>query len=360
VLQLKVDKPGQEPAPLPGIVAPASSARLTVSVQWLGGQVAPHPSWARAVTLYLSDRTTHERVLTVKGTTSDMGIATFEGLPVGTYNVHIKGPHSLQSAVAGVELTANVTTTIDMKAQVEGDVDGDNCVTVDDVVRVQTMLGAHAGIPGFDAGADLNGDGMVTMQDLSLLRSGFDMCGDLPAAAAETFQVMSAPGVPTLSQHLVPWTNPGALNRNLSLTLTASSRVARAGEIVELRVVAQSGNQPVDGASFVLRYDPTRLRPVDSSGLNAEAAEPGVLLPAVMGSWIDRIGGAVGFSSGILQGTPPQGEFTIATLRFQVLPGSGASTRLVFEPLASGHIQLTNGGVNLLAKADDLELALLP
>ena len=60
----------------------------------------------------------------------------------------MKGTHSLQSARASVVLAANTTPAVDMKTQIEGDVDGDNCVTVNDFSVVQSMLGADKNTPG--------------------------------------------------------------------------------------------------------------------------------------------------------------------------------------------------------------------
>jgi hypothetical protein len=350
--------PLPESNPLPGIIPPDSAATLKVTVRWLGGKAAPDSSWARPIALHLSNVETSERLLTVEGKTNEDGVALFEVLPPGRYNVHVKGPHSLQSAVGNIELVGGTVISLDMKAQIEGDVDGDNCVTVDDFARVQAMLGAHIGIEGFDAAADLDGDGIVTMQDISLLRSGFDMCGDVPVGGG--VQAMSEPGSRSLGDYLAPWTNPDALRRNLQMRLVATTRSVRVGETLDVRVTALTGNQPVDGASFVLRYDPRLLRPVDLAGNDALGAEPGLALPAVMGNWIDAEGGAIGYSAGILQGTPPQGEITIATLRFRVLGGSGAQAHLALDSAPSGLTQITNGGINLLADVRGLATDLVP
>ena len=356
-LQLDIRDPSQAkeaPTPIPGILPPGTGARLEAKVQWLGGR-----GQARGMTLYLSDPQTSARLLAVVGRTDERGVANFSGLPPGRYNVHVKGPHSLQSAIGNVELIEGGVVRLDMGAQVEGDVDGDNCVTVDDFMRVQVMLGAHAGIPGFDPASDLDADGMVTMRDVSLLRSGFDMCGDLPADGG-AFAIMSIAGEVALTQHLTPWTNPGDLNRNLTMRLVAPRGTSRVGETIEVRAIAQAGSQVVDGASFVLRYDPKLLVPVDAWGGEAEAVEPGLALPAVMGNWIDRKGGAVGYSAGVLQGSPPQGEFVVATLRFRVLAGGDGPTRVTFAPTQSGHVQITNGGINLLGSVVDLTVNLVP
>jgi hypothetical protein len=336
-------QPASQPAPAP------SGASLRTKVSWLSG---PRE---RAVVLHLSDVTSHERLLSVTGRTDREGVATFVGLPEGRYNVHIKGEGSLQSARANIELGAGSVVALDMGPQLEGDLDGDNCVTVDDFVRVQAMLGAHKDIPGFDPAADLNGDGWVTVEDVSLLRSGFDTCGDV--SVDNEFSAMSL-GMP-LRQFLAPWANPAALRRDLAMELVASNARPRSGSVVEVQVVARTGQQQIDGAQFVLRYDPKRLQPIDWEGGAAVGVDPGLTLPAVMGNWIDAAGGALGYSAGVLHGATPGGSFTVASMRFRVLSGSGP-TSISFNTGAPKQVLLTNGGQNLLGRTTDLTLSVVP
>jgi hypothetical protein len=295
-------------------------------------------------------------VYTAQGTTDHNGVIIYSNLPVGTFDVHVKGTHSLQSARAGVSLTANRTADVDMKAMVEGDVDGDNCVTVSDFAIVQGMIGAHKDIPGFNALADLNGDGEVTPADVSLLRSGFDMCGDI-SADNQVF-ALSTENAPSLGQTLAPWLNPGALRRDLALSLVPSTNSPRNGEVFTVLVIAEASTQPIDGASFILNYDPSRLLAVDAQGTPAAFVEPGADLPSVYTNWVDAKGGAVGYAAGMLQGAAPQGRLVLATLRFKALvPGA---TELRFGAMPSGHMQLTNGGINLLTVASSAILTVNP
>jgi hypothetical protein len=128
-----------------------------------------------------------------------------------------------------------------------------------------------------------------------------------------------------------------------------SADQVRVGEYLDVAVVAEAGAQPIDGASFVMQFDPAVFSPVDAAGNPAAAMEPGLALPSVMGNWLDANGGAAGFSAGMLQGEPPSGQVVLAKLRFRVLsaPGNG-STALGFRKNAPNLMQLTNGGINLL------------
>lgn len=356
-LEFSMNMRGASPTPAPTVQAPppekrAGNASLRVSVHWLGRQPAPNDSWVQPLTLSLSDPASASIIGKYRSTTDRNGVAFFQGLPEGTYNVHVKGPHSLQSARASILLSNNVTAEADMKAQVEGDVDGDNCVTVADFSVVQAMLGANKNTPGFNPAADLNSDGEVTLSDVSLLRSGFDMCGDI--SADSQFSAMST----NLAPSLAPWLNPERLPRTLEMSLQTSGTAVKPGEIVEVNVVAEAGAQPVDGASFVLRFDPGQLAPVDAAGFPAKAVEPGVDLPSVMGNWVDAQGSALGYSAGVLQGEPPQGSIVVAKVRFRVVGNQASTTRIAFDPAPSSYMQMTNGGVNLLAKANELTLSI--
>ena len=345
------------PASVVGSTSAKGNAGLRVRVQWLGRGPSPADGWVQPLTLALSDPANPAHIYgTYKGTTDRNGVVFYQNLPSGTFNVHVKGAHTLQSARAAIGLASGTTTEVDMKTQVEGDVDGDNCVTIDDLSAVQAMLGSDKGTPGFDARADLTGDGAVTMADISLLRSGFDRCGDI--SADNEFRALSTSEGPTLAEALAPWANPSALQHNLSLSLAPTAQNVKVGDVVGVSVVASTGSQAIDGASFVVRYDPQRFVPVDSTGNPAVGAEPGYTLPAVMGNWIDAKGGAIGYSAGIVQGEPVAGRILVATLRFRALPGVGAGPALFsFASAPSSSVQLTNGAENLLEKAEDLTIS---
>jgi hypothetical protein len=336
---------------------PQGAAQLRVRVQWLGRGAPPRDSWIQPLKLQLSTPDTAAVLATFDGATDRNGVAQYTGLPAGIYNVHVKGPHSLQSARARIALTSGASLDLDMKMQVEGDVNGDNCVTVDDFALVQARLGTHKGVSGYDAGADLNNDGTVSLDDVSLLRSGFDRCGDISADAQ--FGIMSTSAAPPLSQLLSPWLRPESLSRDLGLSIWTSADQVRLGDYLDIAVVAETGTQQIDGAAFVLKFDPAVLTPVDAVGTPAIAMEPGVALPSVMGNWLDGAGGAAGFSAGMLQGEPPSGQIVLAKLRFRVqsAPVAGKTTLSFHSPGASNLMQLTNGGLNLLGTVTDASVA---
>ena len=356
------------PTPPAATSAPAASpqappaqqpAQLRVRVQWLGRGAPPNDSWVQPLTLQLSTPGNAAVVASFKGATDRNGVAQYTGLPAGIYNVHVKGQHSLQSARASISLTPGASLELDMKMQVEGDVNGDNCVTVDDYSHVQARLGTHRGMEGFDAAADLNNDGEVSMSDVSLLRSGFDRCGDV--SADTQFTVQSASAAPSLSQVLAPWLRPDTLARNLGLSIWTSADQVQVGDYLDVAVLAETGTQPIDGAAFVMKFDPAVLTPVSASGGAIAGMEPGVALPSVLGNWVDGNGGAAGFSAGMLQGEAPSGQVVLAKLRFRVVAAPpGGTTALSFHSGPSSLMQLTNGGQNLLATVTGAQVSVTP
>ncbi|MEO5952400.1 MAG: SpoIID/LytB domain-containing protein, partial [Chloroflexia bacterium] len=335
---------------------PTGKAGLRVKVTWLGRSNPPSDSWAQPLTLMLSTPASATIVGSYMSTTDANGVAIYNGLPQGVYNIHVKGLHSLQSARTSINLAANQIIDVDMKAQIEGDLNGDNCVTVDDFSTVQAMVGTNTKTPGWNPAADLNNDGQVTAADVSLLRSGFDKCGDI--SADNQVRTMSAEGAPTFEQQMAPWLDPASLSHNLALSLVNATTTVAVGGIIEVQVYADTNAQDIDGGSFLLNYDPTRLAPVDQKGNTTTSSEPGVALPSVLGNWIDTQGGAVGFAASMLQGAAPQGHIKLAIVRFRTL--QAGTTELHFGSLSLGQMQLTNGGTNLLAKTSSLTVTVNP
>jgi hypothetical protein len=345
-----------QPPPEAASAGPAGNASVRIKVRWLGRAAAPNDTWVQPVTLLLSVPGNPAIVGSYRGTTDRNGVAIYGNLPEGTYDVHVKGAHSLQNARASIALVANKTLDLDMKALVEGDIDGDNCVTVDDFSLVQAMVGTDRTTPGYNTAADLDGDGRVTVADVSLLRSGFDRCGDI--SADNELSVQSIDGAPSASQALAPWLDAETLPHNLSFGLLSSASSLKAGDTVQVAVIGITDGQAIDGGSFILKYDPSMLVPVDASGNPAVSSEPGLALPSVLTNWIDPTGGSIGYGASMLQGTPPAGQVVLTTLRFRAVKAGPAS--LGFAPLSSAFMQLTNGGVNLLSNAAGLTLTVTP
>ncbi len=89
----------------------------------------------------------------------------------GTYDVTAKSSHWLRQKVGSAVITDDGTMNLHFSL-INGDVDGDNEVTVGDY----SILSSQFGTTGPQA--DLNGDGDVDIGDYSILSSNFGVAGD--------------------------------------------------------------------------------------------------------------------------------------------------------------------------------------
>ena len=76
---------------------------------------------------------------------------------------------SFQAPVIGNETALEFSVPL---ARVTGDVDGDGVVTCAEATIVKNAFGKRLGQPGYDARADVNGDRVVSIVDLSTVTRG--------------------------------------------------------------------------------------------------------------------------------------------------------------------------------------------
>lgn len=89
----------------------------------------------------------------------------------GPYQLRAKGRHWLAQMEDVVSMSAHFTL-------VNGDVDGDNAVTVFDYNLLSDAFDSVAGDSNWLPDADLDGDGAVTVYDYNILSDKFDLVGD--------------------------------------------------------------------------------------------------------------------------------------------------------------------------------------
>ena len=111
---------------------------------------------------------THPVTLAADGTFSfDTALAA------GTYDISVKASHWLRKTLGSVALTGPVEVAL-----INGDIDGDNSVTVFDYDALSTGFDSTAGGAGWNVEADLDGDGAVTVFDYDILSTNFDLTGN--------------------------------------------------------------------------------------------------------------------------------------------------------------------------------------
>jgi trimeric autotransporter adhesin len=149
-------------------------ATLSGQVSLQGRPTPPSPRWSIGLTVTM--QLSGSQSFAVSSDTS--GRFTVTNLAPGTYDIGVKGAHTLRTRVrATLAAGANAVSIGTLQ---EGDVNGDNCVSLLDFSALSRSYGLCAGDAGYDARADLNGDGCITLLDFSLLSRGYGQCGAAP------------------------------------------------------------------------------------------------------------------------------------------------------------------------------------
>jgi hypothetical protein len=98
-------------------------------------------------------------------------------LAPGAYDVYIKASHWLRRKAPDQTLTGTGMTGLTCSLA-NGDVNGDNLVSLGDFNRLRSAFGSSSGAGNWNPDADLNGDGTVSVGDFIILRNNFGQSGD--------------------------------------------------------------------------------------------------------------------------------------------------------------------------------------
>lgn len=92
----------------------------------------------------------------------------------GTAEYRVKGETCLSDViVANLDADPNALNL----TLLNGDCDGNNYVSTDDYLILNTAFDEHSGDPKFDVRADLNRDGYIGTDDYLLINKNFDLSG---------------------------------------------------------------------------------------------------------------------------------------------------------------------------------------
>lgn len=95
----------------------------------------------------------------------------------GVHDVYVNAPRFLRKKLGSFDLQNGVVTAPAVTLN-NGDVDGDESVTIFDYIEISNSFDLNAGDPGFLPLADLDGDQSVTIFDYIILSNNFDLNGD--------------------------------------------------------------------------------------------------------------------------------------------------------------------------------------
>lgn len=155
-------------------VSVALAAARTVSGRVILGDWSVSPT-GKPVTFEFRNANNEvvEQVTTTLSSTSNFSFTTYR---TGTFHLTAKGTHFLRARRVNVNFTGSSVVGQNFTL-VNGDVDGDNAITVFDYDRLSASFDLSIGQAGFDADADLDGDGTVTVFDYDILSGNFDLVG---------------------------------------------------------------------------------------------------------------------------------------------------------------------------------------
>lgn len=105
------------------------------------------------------------------------GSFTVNARGLGAHTVHVRGGSFLGAVSPEPVALGFGNLTIPTIALINGDVDGDNAVTVFDYDDLSNAFDSRPGDPNWNVRADLDGDGSVTVFDYDVLSNNFDRIG---------------------------------------------------------------------------------------------------------------------------------------------------------------------------------------
>jgi hypothetical protein len=110
-------------------------------------------------------------------------------------------------------------------------------------------------------------------------------------------------------------------------------------------------NQPIDGATAFVDFDPTKLQ--------VAAVKAGTELPILIQNQFDNLQGRISFAAGAFSSPYPAGDFVLATVTFTVT-GVTDSTPLSFVTTSPWTSDVTFRGASVLAAREHATVKVLP
>jgi hypothetical protein len=159
----------------------SASPELAVNgqVAFQGRPTPPHASWVNPLTVTVYLQGTSTVVGTYAVTTNSTGgfSFVFDHAP-GTYDIGVKGSHTLSRVKEGVVIDS-ATTNVNFGTLLEGDCDNNDVVNINDFGILADAFGSVPASANWDVRADLNNDGAVNIYDFGLLADDFGLSGEM-------------------------------------------------------------------------------------------------------------------------------------------------------------------------------------
>jgi hypothetical protein len=290
---------------------------------------ADHSAW---MTLRIRDIETQELLYEGRIAQNSEGrpfdLPKLYGIPTGDYDIIIKAPASLSKLVSNVHLTAGSTTFVDFTDDGNslyfsqgGDFNNDDRVNVLDYNYMASVYFTD------DWLADLSGDGIVSLKDMSRLfytwnnrDLGDDYGNTFDKVVNQTAELQTATG-------------------SASLSISPSTGTYNVGQEFDVQIQIDTAGENIVGADLVLRYDPLALAVVE---ITEGTVFPSNAVEEVDTNMCEVVIGAYDDSETSFSGTG-----TLATIRFRVLAGETPTTlRIRFRPADTTDSNLAEDSTN--------------
>jgi len=286
-------------------VAPGGST-FTGVVGMQGRASPPHASWVTPLVFTVHEPGQAAALATFAVTTTNDGRFIVTGVPTGTFDLKLKGLHTLRNLLQDVAIgMARQRLTLERCSRV---MHNDNTVNALDLSVYSGAAGTSAGQPGFDGRADFNNDGSVNASDLSLLTANFGRSGDISDGGA------AAPAWAELGASVAA-SATGLAAGTVSLSLLPASNSLVVGQMLTLTLQVQAGAQPLDSIEVHINLPPG-LAVVTPDGAPSEIIESSYagLLEAV--NVVNNAAGTIDYAA-VAPGDAVSGTFTLATIRLK-------------------------------------------
>ena len=173
-------------SPVASVLGTVTNGEITITAPTVNGQVAfqgrpdpPDPSWVKPLTVVVYEQGTSTVVHNYTRTTNSTGAFSFVfEHALGTYDIGVKGSHTLSRLEVGVVIDSAITN-VDFGILLEGDCDGNDVVNTTDFGILADAFGSVANGPPWDERADLNNDDKVNIYDFGLLADNYGLSGDM-------------------------------------------------------------------------------------------------------------------------------------------------------------------------------------
>jgi len=269
-------------------------------------QAAGDAAWVTDLTLGMRD--VASSALLEQGLTTDaFGVFTTT-VASGTYDVGVKGRHTLESRKRSLIIAPDMQP-VDFGVLLEGDANDDNEVSILDYSLLYSLFDS------VEPAADFNQDGLVDVLDYSLLYTNFDRVGPIYVSSLAPFRKLD----------------------QVTVRLALDCGDLAMGTLLPVTVEILAGTAEVDACQLRLRYDPSVLRVVDEQGQGASEVLPGEQMTQIIRNAVDNEIGEIYFVSGAAFGAPPAtGEIIVARFWLRTTALQEQSTTLSFAEATIG------------------------